>query len=293
MLVVRYCDACFRHASAAKTRVLAVSIASVLLGLTVVLVFPLFAAPPSPLYNFVLAFAAAVFPVVLALAWWRPVRHPHSATGPAVWWQGDSDVACSNERWAKLVARENGVEHTRMPVARPRWSGWFLLGPALVLLCLPAAHLVHTSSLRVLNLTPSRFVLLIDYRRTTTVDPTSSESPLAGRKLRVRAGPHHLSALALDGRVIGEDDVLVRSGREHLYAPGDRDVCFWLETTHYGRQSLKPPERRTLGTDARFWALPQRIDTWFAANPTPLAEDHRSTGGSLTALRQGRCEEPL
>jgi hypothetical protein len=290
-VVVRYCDACFRHVSAPQTRIMAVCIASVGLGLTVVMTFPFFRVPLGSGWVLALALALAVLPVVLALAWYRPVKGVHSTTGQAVWWQGEADLACASERRAKLVARENGLEHTSNPVVRSRWSGWFLLGPALVLLCLPAAHLVHTSSLRVINLTASRFIVLLDHRKLATVEPTSTESPMAGEELRLPAGPHHLAAVTLDGQMLEQQDVLVRSGREHLYAPGDRERCFWLETTHYGRQSSKASERRELGGESRFWAIPERIDTWFAPNPTPLAEDRRSTGGSLTALRQGRCHQ--
>jgi hypothetical protein len=125
-----------------------------------------------------------------------------------------------------------------------------------------------------------------------SVDPSSSESPRAGRQFRVPAGPHRLSAVTLDGRVLSDEQVSVRPASEHLYAPASSSRCFWLETTNYGRQAAKPTRRQWLAHEPRFWLIPERVDTWFAPNPTPLAEDQRSTGGSLTALRQGRCGQP-
>jgi len=78
------------------------------------------------------------------------------------------------------------------------------------------------------------------------------------------------------------------SGAMHFYAPASNGYCFWLEHTHYGRAKSFENDIEPLAGPSRFWVLARRVDTWFSPNP-PATDDDRSTGGSLTALRQGPC----
>ena len=57
--------------------------------------------------------------------------------------------------------------------------------------------------------------------------------------------------------------------------------------TGYGRDATRSV--RPLVSGARFFALDTDVDSWFVASPEPPAFDRRSSGGTLTALRQSPC----
>lgn len=96
-------------------------------------------------------------------------------------------------------------------------------------------------------------------------------------------------AIARDGHLLSDRRVALTGGGQHLYVPGSPQACFWLEFTSYGRQQVSGPRRMELARGAEFWALAESVDTWFAPSPLPAADDNRSSGGRLTALRQGPC----
>ena len=87
----------------------------------------------------------------------------------------------------------------------------------------------------------------------------------------------------------GSHRISLQAGRRHLYAPGSADICFWLETTSYGREQ-KRPDKVPLQGEVRFWVLPEEVNGWFMPSP-PAPEGARATGGSTTVLRQGPCED--
>jgi hypothetical protein len=154
------------------------------------------------------------------------------------------------------------------------------------------SYFVFHPLLRIVNLGSARIDVAIDGARLVSVDATSNESASAGALVRVPAGEHVLSvSSAVDGTALGRVDVELRSGNIHLFAPGATGICFWLETTGYGREQLAKPSYQPLVSETQFWVLPGGIDTWFAANPAPSDPNSRSSGGLLTALRQAPCTD--
>jgi hypothetical protein len=148
---------------------------------------------------------------------------------------------------------------------------------------------VHYPPLRVVNLTGAEISIYVDGEPFGVVQPSSAESSRAGLQTRVAAGLRTLEARNSEGQPLEHLQVRVEAGQTHLFAPASRGFCFWLESTRYGRATA--PDRPLLALDPgqRFWVLRTPVDSWFAPNPLPGAEDERSTGGVLTALRQGRC----
>ncbi len=132
----------------------------------------------------------------------------------------------------------------------------------------------------------------LDGKPLTAVDPTSNESPAGGALVRVPAGTHTLSVFSsVDGSALGASSVDFQSGAVHLFAIAADDICFWLETTGYGREQRSAPSYQALPSAEHFWVLPGGIDSWFAGNPLPSAANAHSSGGLLTALRQAPCAE--
>ncbi len=286
---LNYCESCLRHASAARTRILATCLASFVLGLTAAAALPVVFLGIGVDWVVLVALLLALAPVAVALGWPRPPEAGHASSGDAVWWRGKQQLYCDNPRFARMAARANGLECVSASRAKLRWSSWYWLGPVATLVALPASLYFNTATLRVLNLTPSTYSLVVDGRVLGDVDSTSSESPSAGREFRIGAGPRRLTAISAEGEVLWDRRVVLRGGAPHLFAPGNDKVCFWLEFTSYGRQKAKGPARRELSPGAGFWPIPAPVDSWFAPSPLPAADDDRSSGGRLTAVRQGSC----
>jgi hypothetical protein len=235
------------------------------------------------------ALFAALLPVFVALCWRRRPEGRHATLGEAAWWRGKHRLYCENERFARVAARNNELELLSAKPALVRWSSWYWVGPMATLVTLPVSVVFNTATLRVLNLTGSKYTLLVDGRVQGEVETTSAESPAAGRELRVGAGQRQLQAISHDGRIVSKQTVRLVGGGQHLYAPGATDTCFWIERTSYGRQKSAGPERIQFARELSFWLLPEQVDTWFAPSPLPVADDGRSSGGVLTALRQAPC----
>jgi hypothetical protein len=142
---------------------------------------------------------------------------------------------------------------------------------------------------RVLDLGPSALDLFVDGHAVGRVEPSSGESPLAGVELRLPAGQRRFVGLDAEGNVAARAEVQLEAGGRHLYAPGSELICFWLETTSYGREQ-KHPDYEPLSADSHFWVVPERVNGWFMPSP-PAPEGARATGGSSTVLRQGACED--
>ena len=131
--------------------------------------------------------------------------------------------------------------------------------------------------------------LFVDGHRVARVEPSSGESPLAGLELRLPAGERSLVSVDAEGKPVASARISLQAGRRHLYAPGSADICFWLETTSYGREQ-KRPDKVPLQGEVRFWVLPEEVNDWFMPSP-PAPEGARATGGSTTVLRQAPCED--
>ncbi len=287
-LAVPYCSNCLDHASVARTRSLAATLASLLLAGTFAAGAPLLLPWATAVSVTVGAILVSGLPFALD-RWVFPRLRPRAAVGRAVFFTRRGELACRRPGFAERVAALTPGARVR---AVRRWEPLgpgALVGPLLAVLAGPALHRLHHPLVRILDLMPEPIVVEVDGRRVAEVVGSSREDPEAGVEIRLPAGRRRLVARTRAG-ALAEDHVLLASGRPHLYAPGPHQRCFWLETTHYGRQGSTAMDRTVLPLDRGFWALPTTVDTWFAPNPAGPGEG-RSSGGQLTALRQGRCRD--
>lgn len=291
-LLVGYCDECAEHQANSSSRVLSLTLASVLLALSAAAGLPLLT-PRLGLFPLLLAVGGlALFPVMLAFLPVRPVQPPHAARGPAVFWGSGERLLCAARAYAERVVSLNGGELSRALVPERWGSAWLSAGPVLGLGAACLSFFVYHPLLRVLNLGPVRVAVAVDGKPLTSVEPTSNESPAGGALVRIPAGAHTLSVVSsVDGSALGSRSVQFQSGAVHLFAIGADSTCFWLETTGYGREQRALPSYQALPSAEHFWVLPSGIDSWFAANPEPSAANAHSSGGLLTALRQAPCTE--
>jgi len=291
-LLVGYCDECAEHQASSSSRVLSLTLASVLLALSTAAGLPLLAPRLGLLPLMLSVCGLSVVPLFLAFLPVRPVKAPHSARGPAVFWGAGSSLLCAAPRYAERVVALNGGERHDVLVPERWGSAWLSTGPVLGLGAACLSFFVYHPLLRVLNLGPVPVEVAIDGKRLTAVDPTSNESPAGGALVRVPAGAHTLSvSSSVDGTALGSSSVDFQSGAVHLFAIAADSTCFWLETTGYGREQRAMPSYQPLPPAEHFWVLPGGIDSWFAANPEPSAANAHSSGGLLTALRQAPCAE--
>ena len=291
-LLVGYCDECAEHQASSASRVLSLTLASVLLALSTAAGLPLLAPRLGLVALLLWVCALSALPLLLALLPARPVRPPHSARGPAVAWGVGPRLLCAAPAYAERIVALNGGELSRATLPERRGSAWLSTGPVLGLGAALLSFFVYHPLLRVLNLGPVPVEVALDGKRLTVVDPTSNESPAGGELVRVPAGAHTLSVFSsIDGAALGSTAVAFQSGAVHLFAIAADDTCFWLETTGYGREQRATPSYQALPAAEHFWVLPSGIDTWFAGNPPASAANVHSSGGLLTALRQAPCAE--
>ena len=166
-----------------------------------------------------------------------------------------------------------------------------LAGVAVGLMALPFFYRFYRPLVRIVNLTDSRLLVYVDGEMLTSIEPTSAESAAAGVEVRIPAGQRRLQARDPSGSTRATTTVAVRAASPHLYAPASERYCFWIERTGYGRAAglAANTEIVPLEGDARFWVLPDEIDSWFSPIRPEMPGDDRSTGGVLTALRQAPC----
>ncbi len=291
-LLIGYCDECAEHQASASSRVLAVALASLLLGLTSALGLPLLAQRVGALGLALLALVSAFVPFIFL---WLPrgqFAPPHTARGAAVIWLPDGRLWCARSSYAERVAALNRapleLASRREVVASP----WLAAGPLAALGAAVISFFVYHPLLRVLNLGSSRIEVALDGVHLVAVDATSNESPAAGALVRVPAGRHSLTVSSTtDGALLDRVEVDFESGAVHLFAPGAAGTCFWLETTGYGEEQLTKSAYQPLRSENGFWVLPSGIDNWFAPNPVPSDTRSHSSGGLLTALRQAPCAD--
>ncbi|HKO48629.1 MAG TPA: hypothetical protein VJV79_12945 [Polyangiaceae bacterium] len=291
-LLVGYCDECAEHQASSSSRVLSLTLASVLLALSSAAGLPLLAPRLGLLPLLLSVCGLSLLPLSLAFLPARPVQPPHSARGLAVFWGQGHSLWCAAPSYAERVISLNGGALSPARVVERWGSAWLSAGPVLGLGAACLSFFVYHPLLRVLNLGPTRVEVALDGNWLSSVDSTSNESPAGGALLRVPAGAHTLSVVSsVDGASLGSNSVDFQSGAVHLFAIAADSTCFWLETTGYGREQRAAPSYQALPSTANFWVLPGGIDTWFAANPQPSAAHAHSSGGLLTALRQAPCAE--
>jgi hypothetical protein len=289
-LIVPYCGPCLRHVSARTTRNLAATVSSVLLAGALSFALPIARGSFSLSVDVAIVLLSASLPIVIRFALGARAKPNHVSAERAVWWSKEGELACKNPRWASELARANEAESRPASLSEPRLDVWLALGPLSALVLGPAAWYLHHPLVRVLDLNETRIELLVDGQRVAEVEPTSAESSAAGIDVRIPAGEHEVSAVGPAGNTIHTARVRVQSGRRHLYVPGGDRYCFWLEEARYGRAGRQEAAVEPLAGTTRFWVLPRRVDTWFAPNPSPPA-DQVSSGGVLLALRQAPCSE--
>ncbi|HEV8245279.1 MAG TPA: hypothetical protein VGP93_05910 [Polyangiaceae bacterium] len=288
-LIVGYCADCLPHAARDGTRTLGVALASLLLGATLAISWPLLRVPSSLPLHLLAALLAAAIPILVTARLRPRPESGHGAWGRAAAFSGRSLLCASSDYAAELV-HKNPAARSLGHAREPWFSPWMLSGPLLGVGLSLFTHDLYHARLRVLNLTGDRFELYLDGKRSGSVEPSSVESPSAGLELGVAAGSHRLETRGTSGEVLSQTDVTLKSGASHLYAPASPNYCFWLESVTYGRASLLP-ERSLLDGEQRFWTLPQKLDGWFMPPPSNPDRDGALSGGLVTVLRQAPCSK--
>jgi hypothetical protein len=287
-LIVGYCEECRVHVGRDATRLLAGGVASGLLGGGLALTLPFAPYPLSLTTLASLVFFAALLPELVVFAWPRRPAPDHSADGPAVRFVKNGEVLCASDRFAKELARANGVPFERAAFPERRFVPALFAIPPLAVLTALVTLLASSPVVRMVNLGPDRLFVEVDGRQVAAVDPTSVEAPTAGVEVRVTAGPHVLVARTAE-REVAREEVTVASGHAHLYAPASQGYCFWLETAEYGRTRPASVTRDPLDMSDDFWVLPKDLGGWFRPAPAQSLAEARLTGGVVTVLRQAPC----
>lgn len=287
-LIVGYCEECRAHVGRDATRMLAGGVAAGLLGGGLALALP-FAPYPLPMTALAaVVFVAALVPELVVFAWPRRPAPGHTADGAAVRFVKDGVLLCASDRFAKELARANGVAFERARFRERRLVPGLLAIPPLATLAALVTLLASSPVVRIVNLGPERLFVDVDGRRVATIDPTSVEAPTAGLEVRVTAGPHELVARTAEHEV-SREEATVQSGHAHLFAPAHEGYCFWLETAEYGRTRSSSVTRYPLDAAEDFWVLPGDLGGWFRPAPAQSLAEARLTGGVVTVLRQAPC----
>lgn len=283
-VIVPYCEACARHVVRPRAVRLATVYASTLLGLFGAALLA------ATWLNVCLATIVAVSLSILPSFWSRWLSLPrqlgHAARGAAVTWTARG-LACASELYANRLHQKTGnVPHPER-IRSGRLAAADVVGPLLALTLTPALNYLFFPVTRVVNLTDRTLVIQIDDQVLGRVEPTSGESPAAGQTLRTPSGAHRIRASFSDGTVVSDVRVRIQSGFQHLYAPGSREGCFYLQRVSYGRSEIVGSKTEPLYSDRRFWVIPSEVDLWFS--PENSALRGATTGGAVTLLRMGQC----
>lgn len=276
-----YCSTCRDTHARQAARALAFGAIAVLTGIVTALALPLLE-PQASLAGHVLAAAALALLPLAGLGSARPIGAWGSA--PRVHGLGPLGTC---------VERRVLIGHLRAGRWRVLWLppiayriGWLLV-PLLAVVLSVLTHDWHHPRLWIINLTRDRLWLAVDGVLTAALDPAGNDPARAALELRLPRGARALEAFDERHQRVASVRAVLEGGREHLYAPASAAFCFWLESTGYGRDATR--SIRPLSSDARFFALDTDVDSWFVASPEPPAFDRRSSGGTLTALRQSLC----
>jgi hypothetical protein len=278
---IPYCNTCRRdrrrQAAAART----VGALGLGLGVACGLLLPL-AWPQASLGTQLLA---AGLCCLLPLFFSGLSRHgPYRAS--RVWGVAFLGTVAEQPQFAASLAQANATRARRLwlppLVYRPAW--WAL--PVLALGLAAASHVWHHPRLRVVNTSAGWLWLEVDGLPRLAVP----EAPLGGvswASVRLPRGGRRLVARDERGQLVADTWAELVGGREHLFAPGAVQHCFWLETTGYGKDATS--RIVPLASASRFFSLAGDVDSWFADGPEPPPSDRRSSGGTLTALHQSPC----
>jgi hypothetical protein len=276
-----YCSTCRDTQARQAARARALGAVALLAAAVTALAFPLLE-PRAPLAAHLLAATALALLPIAGLGSARPLAAWGSA--PRVYGLGPLGTC---------VERRAIIGHLRAGHWRALWLppiayriGWSLI-PALALGLSVLAYDWHHPRLWVINLGRERLWLAIDGVLTAALDPAGSDPARAALELRLPRGERELEAFDERHQRVASVRAVLEGGRDHLYAPASAAFCFWLESTGYGRDATR--SIRPLASGARFFALDTDVDSWFVASPEPPAFDRRSSGGTLTALRQSPC----
>lgn len=278
-----YCSTCIelhaRQAGQARSLAAAASLA----GVAVALAFPLLDPRADLGWHLLAAGAVALAPIAglggtRAFGAWRSAPRVHGL--------GPLGTCIERRELAERLAQ--GGRRLRALWLAPLVyrSGWALV-PALAVGVAALTHGWHHPRLWVINLTPERLWLAVDGVLCAALEPAGSDPAIAALELRLPRGERELAAFDERHQRVASVRALLQGGRDHMYAPNSDAFCFWLESTGYGRDATH--DVRPLESPARFFALDTEVDTWFAPSPEPPSHDRRSTGGTLTALRQSLC----
>lgn len=280
---VPYCSTCRgeqpRQAAAARVRA-ALALA---LGVACALVVPL-AWPELSLGGLLIA-AGACCLLPLALTGFGAARSRRAAR---VWGVPFLGTIVEQPSFATRLAQLNALRARRLwlPPLSYRVPWWSL--PVLVLGLAAASHVWHHPRLRVVNISAGWLWVEADGLPRLAVPA----APLGGASLasvRLPSGRRRLVVRDERGQLVAETWASLVGGREHLFAPGAVEHCFWLERTGYGKDatSVLVP----LAAPTRFYTLEGEVDSWFSEPPEAAAIDRRSSGGTLTALHQSPCAQ--
>ena len=284
-VIVPYCEACAVHAARPRILGLAACLSSLLVGTAAAALLSLGAFASM----WTVTCGAALLSVVpLLLAARVPLSRSagHCAAGRAAFLVPDG-LACRNPRWAKDLARRHHSTVERRRLAESRLSPLAITGPVVAFILAPAFYSLFHPWVRVVNLTDKRLELSLDGVALGEVAPSSGESPAAGRELRFAAGSRRLRATDRSGKVVYNATVSILGGRRHLFAPGAKAGCFFIERRAFGRAVSPEPKRQALAGDGQFWVIPKSVDAWFVDAPSSTQQS--LTGGVVTLLRQGDC----
>ncbi|HWO12346.1 MAG TPA: hypothetical protein VNN80_22775 [Polyangiaceae bacterium] len=207
-------------------------------------------------------------------------------SAPRAWPLGRSGVVLERPELARELER-GGARGRPMWLPPIVYRGGVSLLPAFGLVVAGFGYSWHHPRLWALNVGSAPLTLLVDGLAVARLAPAglaSSDAVL----LRLPSGVRRLAARDDAGASVADESVTLSRGREHLFAPGGSDECFWLERTGYGRDATH--DTRALRSSSRFFTLDEDVDGWLSGSPPPPAQDRRSTGGTLTLLRHSPCQ---
>jgi hypothetical protein len=278
---VPYCSTCRSEhpRQAASARVLAGVSASV--GAACALVLPLL----WPELSFGALLIAAASCCLLPLLLSGLPRHGERRS-LRVWGVPFLGTIAEEPQFAAHLARANALRATRLwlppLVYRLPWCAL----PLLVVGLAAASHLWNHPRVSVVNTSAGWLWVEVDGLPRVAV-PAAPHGGVSLASVRLPRGQRRLVARDERGQLVADTWASLVGGREHLFAPGAVEHCFWLERIGYGKDvtsALVP-----LVSASRFYTLDGEIDSWFAGGPEPPSSDRRSSGGTLTALHQSPC----
>ena len=288
-VIVPYCEFCARHVNRSALLRLGAIWGSVLLGAMGAVLLNLSWLPIWAIL--IVAVGLSFLPWGAALWFGLGRQLGHSARGTALSID-PRGVVMTSSQFTFQVAETNELIPRQVISRQLRFGVWAVVGPLSALILSPAFYLAFRPTMRVLNFSDNRLSLYVDDHRLGDVDPTSGESPAAGRAFRVPNGARNLVVRSGAG-IFADVNVTLLIGHAHLFAPGAKDGCIYVQRMAYGRSTIGAEGRAPvtqvteLRADTRFWVVPSDVEPWFV--PERPQERGVTTGGVVSLLRIGRC----